>query len=145
MVWYLSGYYPWNVKAVKHMKHRTNQEETHTVSISLVHLIKLCKSYYLSIFPPCPYLNFFDDIAVSHVHIFLCLSTCVLVFMVKDGSRHAVNSIQQTSNSLFLCELHEIIHARAEVIGESAKIDMLLKAKRGDKEEKRKSLGTQEQ
>ncbi|KAG5535890.1 hypothetical protein RHGRI_023611 [Rhododendron griersonianum] len=74
------------------------------------------------------------SIAGSHVHIFLCLSTCVRVFVVKNGSRHAVYSIQQTSNSLFPWELHEIVHAKAEVIGEFAKIDMLLKAKRGEKE-----------
>ncbi|KAF7125123.1 hypothetical protein RHSIM_Rhsim12G0072700 [Rhododendron simsii] len=55
------------------------------------------------------------------------------------------NSIQQMSNSLFPCELLEIVHAKAEVIEESAKIDMLLKANRVDKEQKRKSLGTQEQ
>ncbi|KAG5521344.1 hypothetical protein RHGRI_033787 [Rhododendron griersonianum] len=85
------------------------------------------------------------SIAGSHIHIFLCPSTRVWVFVVKDGSCHAVNSIQQMSNSLFPCELHEIVRAKAEVIEESAKIDMLLKAKRVDKEEKRKSLGTQEQ
>ncbi|KAG5535891.1 hypothetical protein RHGRI_023612 [Rhododendron griersonianum] len=60
------------------------------------------------------------------------------VFVVKGGSRHAVNSIQQTSNSLFPCELHEIVHAKAEVIGESANIDMLLKAKKGDRGEEKK-------
>ncbi|KAG5531984.1 hypothetical protein RHGRI_026561 [Rhododendron griersonianum] len=50
--------------------------------------------------------------------------TRVRVFVVKYGSFHAVNFIQQTSNSLFPFELHEIVHAKAEVIEESAKIDM---------------------
>jgi hypothetical protein len=56
--------------------------------------------------------------------------------VVQDAAHHAVNSIQQRSNSLFPYELLEIIHAKAEVIEESAKIHMLLKLKRGDKEEK---------
>ncbi|KAL6980967.1 hypothetical protein U1Q18_022603 [Sarracenia purpurea var. burkii] len=56
--------------------------------------------------------------------------------VVQDAADHAVKTIQQRSNSLFPYVLLEIIHAKAEVIEESAKIDMLLKVKRGDKEEK---------
>ncbi|KAE9459655.1 hypothetical protein RHGRI_019769 [Rhododendron griersonianum] len=56
--------------------------------------------------------------------------------VVQDAAHHAVKTIQQRSNSLFPYELQEIVHAKAEVIEESAKIDMLLKLKRGDKEEK---------
>ncbi|GFY81207.1 cystatin B [Actinidia rufa] len=56
--------------------------------------------------------------------------------VVQDAADHAVKTIQQRSNSLFPYELQEIVHAKAEVIEESAKIDMLLKLKRGGKEEK---------
>ncbi|KAF5952421.1 hypothetical protein HYC85_010365 [Camellia sinensis] len=56
--------------------------------------------------------------------------------VVQDAAHHAVKTIQQRSNSLFPYELQEIVHAKAEVIEESAKIDMVLKVKRGDKEEK---------
>ncbi|KAF8009976.1 hypothetical protein BT93_J0835 [Corymbia citriodora subsp. variegata] len=55
---------------------------------------------------------------------------------VQDAANHAVKTIQQRSNSLFPYELHEIVHAKAEVAEDSAKFDMLLKVKRGDKEEK---------
>lgn len=56
--------------------------------------------------------------------------------VVQDAAHHAVKTIQQRSNSLFPYELQEIVHAKAEVMEESAKIDMVLKVKRGDKEEK---------
>ncbi|KAF7137189.1 hypothetical protein RHSIM_Rhsim07G0073300 [Rhododendron simsii] len=56
--------------------------------------------------------------------------------VVQDAAHHAVKTIQQRSNSLFPYELLEIVHSKAEVIEESSKIDMLLKLKRGDKEEK---------
>ncbi|KAA8537359.1 hypothetical protein F0562_026954 [Nyssa sinensis] len=56
--------------------------------------------------------------------------------VVQDAANHAVKTIQQRSNSLFPLELQEIIHAKAEVIEESTKFDMLLKVKRGGKEEK---------
>lgn len=56
--------------------------------------------------------------------------------VVQDAANHAIKTIQQRSNSLLPYELREIIHAKAEVIEESAKFDMLLKVKRGDKEEK---------
>ncbi|KAK3407683.1 hypothetical protein EUGRSUZ_J00085 [Eucalyptus grandis] len=55
---------------------------------------------------------------------------------VQDAADHAVKTIQQRSNSLFPYELHEIVHAKAEVAENLAKFDMLLKVKRGDKEEK---------
>lgn len=55
---------------------------------------------------------------------------------VQNAAEHAVKTIQERSNSLFPYELQEIVHANAEVIDESPKFDMLLKLKRGDKEEK---------
>ncbi|CAI9103509.1 OLC1v1002005C1 [Oldenlandia corymbosa var. corymbosa] len=57
---------------------------------------------------------------------------------VKDAAEHALKTIQQRSNSLIPYELHEIVHAQAELTEESAKFDMLLKLKRGEKEEKLK-------
>ncbi|XP_059653679.1 cysteine proteinase inhibitor 6 isoform X2 [Cornus florida] len=56
--------------------------------------------------------------------------------VVWDAANHAVKTIQQRSNSLFPYELQDIVHARAEIVEETAKFDMLLKVKRGDKEEK---------
>ncbi|KAE8717877.1 Cysteine proteinase inhibitor 6 [Hibiscus syriacus] len=56
--------------------------------------------------------------------------------VVRDAANHAVKSIQQRSNSLLPYELKEIVHANAEVLEDSAKLNMLLKLKRGDKEEK---------
>ncbi|KAJ4809009.1 Cysteine proteinase inhibitor [Rhynchospora pubera] len=56
--------------------------------------------------------------------------------VVKDAASHAVSSIQQRSNSLAAYELLDIIHAKAEVIEDIAKFNMLLKLKRGNKEEK---------
>ncbi|OVA20673.1 Proteinase inhibitor I25 [Macleaya cordata] len=58
--------------------------------------------------------------------------------VVKDAANHAVKTIQQRSNSLAPYELLEILLAKAEVIEEFAKFDMLLKVKRGSKEEKYK-------
>ncbi|KAK4783061.1 hypothetical protein SAY86_007435 [Trapa natans] len=55
---------------------------------------------------------------------------------VQDAAHHAVKTIQQRSNSLFPYELREILHAKAEVVESTAKFDMLLKVKRGEKEEK---------
>ncbi|KAJ7949410.1 Cysteine proteinase inhibitor [Quillaja saponaria] len=57
---------------------------------------------------------------------------------VQDATSHALKIIQQRSNSLFPYELQEVIHAKAEVIDEFAKFDILLKVKRGSKEEKLK-------
>ncbi|KAL8471137.1 hypothetical protein ACS0TY_028728 [Phlomoides rotata] len=56
--------------------------------------------------------------------------------VVQDAAQHAVQTIQSRSNSLFPYELSEIVHANAEVDETSAKFDMLLKVKRGEKEEK---------
>ncbi|KAJ4720442.1 Cysteine proteinase inhibitor [Melia azedarach] len=67
---------------------------------------------------------------------------------VQDAATHAVQSIQQRSNSLLPYVLQEIVHAKAEVIEDFAKFHMLLKLKRGEKEEKfkvevhKKSEGT---
>ncbi|KAF3589908.1 hypothetical protein F2Q69_00031816 [Brassica cretica] len=55
---------------------------------------------------------------------------------VQHVADHAVKTIQQRSNSLFPYELQEVVHANAEVTGETSKFNMLLKLKRGDKEEK---------
>ncbi|CAN8259615.1 unnamed protein product [Cochlearia groenlandica] len=55
---------------------------------------------------------------------------------VQHVADHAVKTIQQRSNSLFPYELQEVLHANAEVTGEAAKYNLLLKLKRGDKEEK---------
>ncbi|KAF3448750.1 hypothetical protein FNV43_RR09463 [Rhamnella rubrinervis] len=57
---------------------------------------------------------------------------------VQDAANHAVQTLQQRSNSLFPYVLQEVVHAKAEVIDDFAKIEMLLKVKRGDKEEKLK-------
>ncbi|KAM1018377.1 hypothetical protein FF1_039871 [Malus domestica] len=58
---------------------------------------------------------------------------------VQDAANHAVKSLQQKSNSLLPYELLEVVHAKAEVIEEHAKFNMLLKVKRGSKEEKFKA------
>ncbi|XVF82481.1 hypothetical protein PTKIN_Ptkin16aG0052100 [Pterospermum kingtungense] len=56
--------------------------------------------------------------------------------VVQDAANHAIKTIQQRSNSLLPYELQEIVHANAEMVDDFAKLDMLLKVKRGDKEEK---------
>ncbi|KAG1327749.1 Cysteine proteinase inhibitor [Cocos nucifera] len=58
--------------------------------------------------------------------------------VVQEAANHAVKTIQQRSNSLAPYELLEILLAKAEVIEDSAKFDLLLKLKRGSKEEKLK-------
>ncbi|KAK6944491.1 Cystatin domain [Dillenia turbinata] len=55
---------------------------------------------------------------------------------VQDAASHAVKTIQQRSNSLAPYELLEILLAKAEVVEDSPKFDLLLKVKRGSKEEK---------
>ncbi|CAL0303599.1 unnamed protein product [Lupinus luteus] len=55
---------------------------------------------------------------------------------VQDAADYALKSIQQRSNSLVPYELYEVVSAKAEVIDDSAKFNLLLKVKRGDKEEK---------
>lgn len=56
--------------------------------------------------------------------------------VVQDAAHHAVKIIQERSNSLFPYELGEVLHVNAELVETSAKFDMLLKVKRGGKEEK---------
>ncbi|KAE9617170.1 hypothetical protein Lal_00034205 [Lupinus albus] len=55
---------------------------------------------------------------------------------VQDAADYALKSIQQRSNSLVPYELHEVVDAKAEVIDDSAKFNLVLKVKRGEKEEK---------
>ncbi|KAJ6426032.1 hypothetical protein OIU84_026586 [Salix udensis] len=55
---------------------------------------------------------------------------------VQDAANHAVNSIQKRSNSLYPYELLEILVAKAKVIEDYAKFNLLLKLRRGIKEEK---------
>lgn len=55
---------------------------------------------------------------------------------VQDAANHAIKTIQQRSNSLVPYELHEVADAKAEVIDDFAKFNLLLKVKRGEKEEK---------
>ncbi|XP_066306090.1 cysteine proteinase inhibitor 12-like [Miscanthus floridulus] len=59
--------------------------------------------------------------------------------VVKDAAHHAVKSIQERSNSLFPYELLEIVRAKAQVAEDFAKFDILMKLKRGSKEEKIKA------
>ncbi|KAE8662216.1 Cysteine proteinase inhibitor 1 [Hibiscus syriacus] len=70
----------------------------------------------------CPY-------TVSCVHKRSCSSWCY---------NHAVKTIQQRSNSLLPYELIEFVYANAEVSKDFAKLNMLLKLKRGDNEDKKK-------
>jgi len=58
--------------------------------------------------------------------------------VVQDAADHAVKTIQQRSNSLFPYQLQQIIHAKAQVVDDSAKFEMVLKLDRGGKEEKLK-------
>ncbi|KAJ6778921.1 CYSTEINE PROTEINASE INHIBITOR 6 [Salix koriyanagi] len=55
---------------------------------------------------------------------------------VQDAANHAVNSIQKRSNSLYPYELLEILVVKAKVIEDYAKFNLLLKLRRGIKEEK---------
>ncbi|CAA6653975.1 unnamed protein product [Spirodela intermedia] len=55
---------------------------------------------------------------------------------VRDAANHAVKTIQERSNSLAPYELLEVLRAKAEVIEESARFNLLLKIRRGTKEEK---------
>ncbi|KAH0470350.1 hypothetical protein IEQ34_000073 [Dendrobium chrysotoxum] len=58
--------------------------------------------------------------------------------IVQDAANHALKTIQAKSNSLAAYELLEIQHAKAEVIDDFAKLELLLKLKRGPNEEKYK-------
>ncbi|GAB2212647.1 hypothetical protein Droror1_Dr00020625 [Drosera rotundifolia] len=55
---------------------------------------------------------------------------------VLNAAHHAVKSIQQRSNSLLPYKLHEISHAKAEVVDDTANFNLALKVKRGNNEEK---------
>lgn len=55
---------------------------------------------------------------------------------VQDAANHAIRTIQQRSNSLVPYELHEVSDAKAEIIDDVAKFNLLLKVKRGEKVEK---------
>ncbi|KAH9621975.1 hypothetical protein KSS87_010213 [Heliosperma pusillum] len=54
---------------------------------------------------------------------------------VQNAANHALKAIQQRSNSLFPYELQEVLHAKAEVADDSAKFNLRLKVKRGEKDE----------
>ncbi|XP_057520244.1 cysteine proteinase inhibitor 6 isoform X2 [Amaranthus tricolor] len=54
---------------------------------------------------------------------------------VQNAAEHAVKNIQQRSNSLFPYELQEIAHAKAEIEEDTAKFNLQLKVKRGNKDE----------
>ncbi|XP_021762341.1 cysteine proteinase inhibitor 6-like [Chenopodium quinoa] len=54
---------------------------------------------------------------------------------VQNAAHHALKTIQQRSNSLFPYELQEVSHATAEVVEETAKFNLHLKVKRGEKQE----------
>ncbi|KAI4332913.1 hypothetical protein L6164_017783 [Bauhinia variegata] len=58
---------------------------------------------------------------------------------VQYAADHAVKTLQQRSNSLLPYVLHEVVDAKAEVTDDSAKFNLLLKVKRGDKEERFKA------
>jgi len=60
--------------------------------------------------------------------------------VVKGAAYHAVKTIQQRSNSLAPYELLEILLAKVKAIENYTKFDMLLKVKRGTKEEKFKVI-----
>ncbi|XP_019702175.1 cysteine proteinase inhibitor 12 [Elaeis guineensis] len=55
--------------------------------------------------------------------------------IIQDAAVHAVKSIQQMSNSLIPYELLEVLSAKAKKTENSAKFDLLLKVKRGQKVE----------
>jgi hypothetical protein len=58
---------------------------------------------------------------------------------VQEAAEHAMKMLQQGSNSLASYELSEIVSADAELSDESADFELLLKIKRGAKEEHFKS------
>ncbi|XP_009130862.1 cysteine proteinase inhibitor 7 [Brassica rapa] len=55
---------------------------------------------------------------------------------VQEAAKHAVKSIQQRSNSLFPYKLVDIILARAKVVEDRVKFELLLKLEKGNKAEK---------
>lgn len=59
--------------------------------------------------------------------------------IVQEAAEHAIKMLQQGSNSLSSYELREIVSAEAQLKEGSAVFDLLLKTKRGSKEENFKS------
>ncbi|KAL0709210.1 hypothetical protein Bca4012_016188 [Brassica carinata] len=55
---------------------------------------------------------------------------------VQEAAKHAMKSIQQRSNSLFPYKLIDIILARAKVVEDRVKFELLLKLEKGNKAEK---------
>ncbi|KAG7549561.1 Cystatin domain [Arabidopsis thaliana x Arabidopsis arenosa] len=55
---------------------------------------------------------------------------------VQEAAKHAMKSLEQKSNSLFPYKLIDIILARAKVVEERVKFELLLKLERGNKLEK---------
>ncbi|XP_006288436.2 cysteine proteinase inhibitor 7 [Capsella rubella] len=55
---------------------------------------------------------------------------------VQEAAKHAMKSIQQKSNSLYPYKLIDIILARAKVVEDRVKFELLLKLERGNKLEK---------
>ncbi|KAF3512154.1 hypothetical protein F2Q69_00000210 [Brassica cretica] len=55
---------------------------------------------------------------------------------VQEAAKHAVKSIQQRSNSLYPYKLIDIILARAKVVEDRVKFELLLKLEKGNKAEK---------
>ncbi|CAE6086861.1 unnamed protein product [Arabidopsis arenosa] len=55
---------------------------------------------------------------------------------VQEAAKHAMKSLEQKSNSLFPYKLIDIILARAKVIEDRVKFELLLKLERGNKLEK---------
>ncbi|KAL5546792.1 hypothetical protein UlMin_006479 [Ulmus minor] len=55
---------------------------------------------------------------------------------VQDAANHVIETLQQRSNSLFSYELLEILLAKAKVIEDYVKFELVLKVKRGIMEEK---------
>ncbi|XP_010931548.1 cysteine proteinase inhibitor 12 isoform X1 [Elaeis guineensis] len=56
--------------------------------------------------------------------------------IIQDAAIHAVQSIQQMSNSLIPYKLLEVLSARAKKTEDSARFELLLKVARGQREEK---------
>nr|AKB91190.1 cysteine-proteinase inhibitor 1 [Theobroma cacao] len=54
---------------------------------------------------------------------------------VQDAANHAIKSFRQRSNSLFPYELLEILLAKMKVVEDYIQFDLLLKLRRGNKEE----------
>jgi hypothetical protein len=60
--------------------------------------------------------------------------------VVRDAADHAVKTIQQRSNSLYPYQLQQIVNAKAEVVEDTAKFEMVLKLDRSGKAERFKVI-----